>query len=130
VNPKLRKVRGALDVVGLPSDLLLRHGGHRVVYGVPLAANFRQVLLGLTERAQSIVPRSDHTATAVAAFWRRRWLAPRVMRTEVREAVRTHTLVYPVTHGARVLLPPVAGEEGPLFAAVTPDAAEVTQAAR
>jgi hypothetical protein len=124
VNPKLRKVRDALDVVGMPSDLLLRHGGHRVVYGIPLATNFRQVLLGLAERARSIVPKTNEAAAAIAAFWGRRWLAPRAASREVRDAVRAHTLVYPVTHGARVQLPFVAGEGGPLFAPVEPEAPE------
>jgi len=118
VNPKLRKVRGALDAVGMPSDLLLRHGGRRVVYGVPLAANFREVLLGRAERVRSIVPKTDEAAVAIAAFWCRRWLAPRVLSHEVRDAVRVQTLVYPVTHRARVQLPAMPGEEGPLFASL------------
>lgn len=124
VNPKLRKVRDALDFVGMPSDLLLHHGGHRVVYGIPLATNFRDMLLGLAERARSIVPKTDETARAIAAFWGRRWLAPRVARREVRDAVRAHSLVYPVTHGARVRLPPAAGEGGPLFTPVEPEPQE------
>jgi hypothetical protein len=118
VNPKLRKIRGALDAIGMPSDLLLRHGGHRVVYGIPLAINFREVLLGLTKRARSIVPQTDAAAEAIAAFWGRRWLAPRTGNQQVRDAVRAHTLVYPMTHGARVQLPAMPGEEGPLFAAL------------
>ena len=46
VNPKLRKVRGALDALGLASDKLLQHGSARLIYGVPLAVNFREILLG------------------------------------------------------------------------------------
>jgi len=116
VNPKLRKVRSALDAVGMPSDLLLRHGGRRVVYGIPLAANFREVLLNRAERVRSIVPKTDEAAAAIAAFWVRRWLTPRVANPEVRDAIREHTLVYPIAHGGRVQLPAVPGEEGPLFA--------------
>lgn len=45
VNPLMRKIREALDLLGLPSDAILRHGNRRIVYGVPLAQNFREVLL-------------------------------------------------------------------------------------
>src|SRR2546427_8691650 len=47
VNPLMRKLRDGLAEVGLPSDDLLKHGNARVVYGVQLAKNFREVLLGL-----------------------------------------------------------------------------------
>jgi hypothetical protein len=47
VNPLMRKMREALNMVGLPSEILLRHGNQRIIYGVPLAKNFRHVLLGL-----------------------------------------------------------------------------------
>jgi hypothetical protein len=128
VNPKLRKAREALDSLEMPSDLLLRHGGHRVVYGVPLAANFREVLLGFAERPQSIVPKTDAAVAAMTAFWVRRWLAPRTGSQQVRDAVRAHTLVYPVTHGARVQMPLIDGEEGPLFASLEQEAHEAEAA--
>src|SRR5207247_8343887 len=44
VNPKLRKVRVALDAIGLPSDALLQHGSPRLIYVVPLATTFCGVL--------------------------------------------------------------------------------------
>ena len=47
VNPLMRKIRDGLNVVGLPADALLRHGNPRVVYGVTLAANFREYCWGL-----------------------------------------------------------------------------------
>ena len=34
VNPKLRKVRDGIDLLGWPSEVLLQHGRHRIVYGV------------------------------------------------------------------------------------------------
>lgn len=118
VNPKLRKVRSALDAVGMPSDLLLRHGGRRVVYGIPLAADFREVLLGRAKRVRSIVPKTDEAASAISAFWVRRWLAPRVASPEVRDAVRAQTLINPVAHSGRVLLPVLPEEDGPLFSPI------------
>ena len=46
VSPRLRKIRAGLDHLGMPSDLLLAHGSSRLVYGVSLAHNFREYLLG------------------------------------------------------------------------------------
>jgi hypothetical protein len=55
VNPKLRKVRGALDSVGLPSEQLLQHGSPRLIYAVPLAANFRDILVGRAKRPKYLM---------------------------------------------------------------------------
>jgi len=57
VNPRLRKIRDALDAVGLPSEPILRHVDRRIIYGIPLAANFRQVLLGVDAHPSPILPR-------------------------------------------------------------------------
>jgi hypothetical protein len=116
VNPKLRKVRSAFDLLGLPSDLLLQHGSPRIIYAVPLARNFREVLTGRSARAMPLIPDRPETSAFIAEFWRERWLAKRIENPSVQEAVRIQSLAYPVQHGARVVLPPVAGEDGPLFA--------------
>lgn len=116
VNPKLRKVRAALEAVGLPSDLLLQHSSPRIVYVVPVATNFREVLLGCAEEPDYILPQTSATTAAIADYWRRRWLNRRVEDDAVLERVKAHTLIYPVRHGARVPLPlAVAGALGPLF---------------
>ena len=107
VNPLLRKIREALEAVGFVSDELLLHRNERVVYGIPLASNYQDVLLGLAKRPVYIVPQSDgptHT-TRLADFWRERWLLSRIQRTEILERVAEHTLAHPVRHGARVPLP-------------------------
>lgn len=116
VNPKLRKVRTALDLVGMVSDALLQHRSRRVIYGVPLASNFREVLIGLAAHPRLIVPRDPAATTAIVDFWRERWLSRRIERRETIAAVATHALAYPVRHGARVVLPLTSEEEGPLFA--------------
>ncbi|HEV2715431.1 MAG TPA: hypothetical protein VGU64_09230, partial [Terriglobales bacterium] len=117
VNPKLRKVRTALDVVGLPSDTLLRHGSPRFVYAVPLARNFRDVLLGFKRKPAFIIPATEAATAAVVDYWRVRWLARRIERVDVLDAVRRHTLAYPITHGARVVVSPIKADYGPLFLA-------------
>jgi hypothetical protein len=108
-------VRAGLEAVGLTSDPLLQHGNPRLVFVVPLASNFREVLIGLEKRARSIVPKTDTANKAVVDFWRKRWLSRRILVPEVLERVQLQTLVYPIRHRARVALPPVAGEDGPLF---------------
>jgi hypothetical protein len=111
VNPKLRKLRSGLELVGFPADALLRHGDSRLVYGVALATNFRDVLLDLTKRRVPLVPKAaaGKGLQLLFDFWLRRWLAGRVDRPDVLENVSSHTMVHPVTHGARVTLPD--GEE-------------------
>jgi hypothetical protein len=116
VNPRLRMVREALDLVGLPSDLVLRHGSPRLVYGIPLATNFRDVLLGRTTRPRFILPRSAPRASteALIQYWVRRWLLGRIESANVIEELGRHVLTHPVHHGARVCLPYLQ-EEAPLF---------------
>lgn len=117
VNPRLRKMRDALDMVGLDSDAVLQHGNRRIIYGVPLASNFREVLLGIDEEPDWLLPTDNPAATtsAIADFWIRRWLSGRITRDGVLDRVAKHRLTYPIRHGARVQLPPV-DEIGPLFA--------------
>lgn len=116
VNPKFRKVRTALTAVGLPSDHLLKHGSKRIVYAVPLASNFREILIGRARKPDYILP-ADGTGTQdVIEFWYQRWLGKRIERPDVLERVAEHSTAYPVDHGARVELPPLEEESrAPLF---------------
>jgi hypothetical protein len=105
VNPKLRKVRAALDSVGLPSNLLLQHGSPRLVYGIALARNFREILLGLHARPIYLIPDRPEATAQIVDFWRTRWLSRRVENVEVIRAVKQHSLLHPIQHGARVPVP-------------------------
>lgn len=107
VNPLMRKLRDGLDEVGLPADELLLHGNKRVVYGVPIAENFREVLLGHDSQPKYFLSakRAKRHTEMLADFWRKRWLSGRITRAGVLEQVVKHTLSYPITHGARVQLP-------------------------
>ena len=115
VNPKLRKIRSALDAVGFPSDSLLQHGSPRIIYAVALASNFRDVLVGTSRRPKYILPSGGDTMRAIVQYWRERWLSRRIDNSRVLEDVARNTGSYPVTHGARVDLPPLSEESGPLF---------------
>jgi hypothetical protein len=104
VNPLMRKIRQALDYVGLPSDLLLKHGNQRVIYGVPLASNFSEILLGQASRPKyflSLRSATDKTE-ALAEFWRKRWLSSRLNYPGILDQVAKHTLSRPIRHGAAV----------------------------
>jgi hypothetical protein len=105
VNPKLRKVRAALDAVGLPSNLLLQHGSPRLVYGIALAKNFREILLGVQSRPSYLIPDGSDAANRIVDFWFTRWVVKRIQNEEVLKAVASHSLAAPVRHGARVVLP-------------------------
>ena len=54
----MRKMREVLDLLGLSSDAFLKHGNRRIVYGIPLAENFRELLIGIQDAA-SIPPGSE-----------------------------------------------------------------------
>jgi hypothetical protein len=104
VNPKLRKIREALDQCGFPSDALLRHGSPRLVYALPLAGNLADLLMGRSKRPRWILRTtapSDGTKL-IASFWRRRWLTGRIQSAEVLAQVASHSVGHPIVHGARV----------------------------
>lgn len=106
-NPRMRKMREAFDRVGLPSNEVLCHGNPRVVYGVALARNFRETLLGLDKTPSYYLPLSNdrEQTREISDYWRERWLVGRIGRPGILEEVTKHTLAYPVNHGARVVLP-------------------------
>jgi hypothetical protein len=107
VNPLMRKIRDGLARVGLPSDALLRHGNSRVVYGVALAKNFRDILFGLSTKPSYLLPTNNlnEQTQKLTAYWRNRWLSKRIRRDSILGDIARHTLSYPITHGARVALP-------------------------
>lgn len=109
VNPKLRKVRQGLDLLGWPSDELLQHGRQRIIYCVSLVTNLLPYLLGLDRepkyRFRSNV--ADDT-TKVVDWWATRWLGRRLRSDEVMKRVESHrSLDGRGSHGARVILPEI-----------------------
>jgi hypothetical protein len=112
-SPKLRKIRQGLDLLGLPSNLLLRHHRRRVVYAVRLVRNLREYLLGIEPDPRYLVPiENGRAATAcIAGWWRERWLRKRIDPDDVLTEVARHTLVRPIRHGARVLVPAPADQQ-------------------
>ena len=106
VNPLMRKLREALNAVNLPSELMLRHGNRRIIYAVPLARNFKNVLMGIDQRASYIIPAGagEGSTVLLAEYWRQRWLDKRIENDSVLADVATNRLSYPIVHGARIIL--------------------------
>lgn len=117
VNPLMRKIREALDSVGFVSDEILWHGNERVVYGIPLASNYREILLGLAKRPAYIVPQTNaqERTEMLAEYWRNRWLSSRINTPGILEKIAEHTLTHPIRHGARVPLMRDSYETGYLW---------------
>lgn len=110
VSPRLRKVRLGIAALGWPANDLLRHGRERILYGVPLVENLRDYSLGIDEKPEYLLnPELPEADARIADWWFERWCRRRVARQDVLESMRTHSLVRPVRHGARVPLP--AGNE-------------------
>lgn len=117
VNPRLRKIRDGLDLLKLPTQELLSHGAPRLVYLARLIHNTSEFLLGLDNTPEYLVPlNSGRDATnSISRWWIERWLVQRVAREDVLQRVERHTLVHPITHGAKVDLPVSTDDRDRLF---------------
>ncbi len=117
VNPLMRKIREGLALLGLPADVLLKHGSKRLVYGIALAQNFEDYLLGFTNNPRYLIPgsRPKFRTELIADFWRQRWLLKRLSKEGVLDEVARHNCVYPIRHGAQVQLPKIDGDVLELF---------------
>jgi hypothetical protein len=105
-NPLIRKLKDAMEYLKLESNPILNHRNKRVVYGIALAENFGDVLIGLTKRPKYWIPQTKPKLRSelIGKYWIKRWLVNRIMNNDVMEKVGTHILSYPITHGARVPL--------------------------
>lgn len=107
VNPKLRKIRDGLDLLGWPSEELLQHRRPRIVYGISLVDNLLPYLLGVDRHPSYVFRRNvSNDVDRIAEWWYDRWLKNRVCSRAVLASLENHGLERPVTHGARVVLPP------------------------
>lgn len=75
-NWKLRVVRVALESIGLDGNMLLKHGINREVYAMPLAQNYRDILLGRRKRSLGCTLPAGN----ISEFCKQRWMIPRSIR--------------------------------------------------
>ena len=119
-NPKLRALREGFAALGFDEEVLLHHGNLKLIYGVRLISNLRDYLLGIASKpdyrfSQRTPRRSTDT---IVQWWVDRWLRRRLNRDDrdvILAEVAKNTLVYPITHGARVRLPVGDVEQESLF---------------
>lgn len=79
-SPKLRLVRAGLDTLGLDSSVFLRHHSPRLLYGASLCSNLPELLIGITEEPEYVLPPGRASTTILIDHWRERWLARRLER--------------------------------------------------
>jgi hypothetical protein len=102
----MRKVRDGLAALGWPANELLKHGRERILYGVPLVKNLRDFSLGIDQEPDYLIdPDLEGADENVTAWWLDRWALRRAAQPAVQEGMRSHRLVRPVLHGARVPFP-------------------------
>lgn len=75
-NWRIRVVRAGLETIGLNGDDFLRHGIKREVYAMPLAKNWKQILLGKNKNCQSL----SLPAEKISEYCINRWTIPRSIR--------------------------------------------------
>lgn len=77
-NWRLRVIRAALEQLGVDGDSVMRHGIGREVYALPIADNWKGVLLG----RESAVAFRGLTVADIATYCLRRWIVPRARRDQ------------------------------------------------
>ncbi len=120
VSPKFRKIREGLDQLNFPTDALLQHGRARIIYGVALARNIREYLLGMDEAPDYICSLKDSRSSTkvIADWWIERWLSRRIDSDAVLDEVARHTTVRDgryLLHGACLRLPEADDVQQTLF---------------
>jgi hypothetical protein len=119
-NPRLRALREGLALLGLDEESLLYHGNQKLIYGVRLISNLRNYLLGIETRPKyRFSMRSARgSSESIVEWWIERWLTRRLNREDASKTLQEvwiHSLVHPITHGARVALPDEDLEHETLF---------------
>lgn len=87
-SAKLRLIRTGLEALGLDANSFLRHNSRRIIYGVSLCANTDDVVMRISTRPRYLLPPGDAGTAVLIDYWRSRWLAGRITRPDVLEALR------------------------------------------
>ncbi len=74
-NWKIRAIRTGLEKLGLPSNLLM-HGIKREVYIAPLAENYKEILIGQSDKPKYY----EYETESLIDFFKHRWFIPRANR--------------------------------------------------
>ncbi len=106
-SPKLRSLRDGLNALGISADEMLQHGIEKVVYGATLVSNSSRYLLRLddTPHYLFLLEEAQASTARIAQHWFERWASGRMGQSETEQKLLVHTLVRPIRHGARVVIP-------------------------
>lgn len=89
VSPRMRKIRRGLKNCGLNTDIL-KHESRRIVYGIDLAKNSKNYLLGIDQTPEYYwefdEPQTEQES--IYQHWIDRWASMRVQKQEILEAIR------------------------------------------
>ncbi|WP_423743920.1 Druantia anti-phage system protein DruA (plasmid) [Haladaptatus sp. SPP-AMP-3] len=89
VSPRIRKIRRGLKNCGLETDLL-KHESRRIVYGIDLAENAQDYLLGIDEKPGYYWNFDDpeKEQQSIYDYWINRWASMRAQKQDVLEDIR------------------------------------------
>ena len=82
-SPKMRLVRAGLDALGLNASVFLRHHSPRLLYGANLCSNLSDLLIGLNQKPDYVLPSGPSSTAILTEHWRERWLTRRVQRADI-----------------------------------------------
>lgn|SRR6266478_1290805 len=76
-----------------------------------------EYLLGIEKRPRYILPQKEAALVReqMCQWWLERWVRRRIEREDVLERMAKHSLVHPIRHGARIVLPQTDLEQPELF---------------
>ena len=89
VSPRIRKIRRGLKNCGLETDLL-KHESRRIVYGIDLAENSQDYLLGIDDDPEYYWEFDDpeKEQESIYQYWIDRWASMRAQKQEVLGNIR------------------------------------------
>ena len=105
-SPLLRNINEAGRLLGIGKQVSVHHYQSRILYTIPLAKNWKEVLLGESVKAKYLLPLSTAKkgTSKIFKWWCERWFVDRALQSEKIEKVRRENMEYPIRHGARVPL--------------------------
>lgn len=83
-SPKMRIVRAGLETLGLDASVFLRHHSPRLLYGANLCSNLSDILVGISDQPEYVLPPGAESSAILIDHWRERWLSRRIEREEIR----------------------------------------------
>lgn len=89
ISPRIRKIRRGLNNCGLQTDLL-KHESRRIVYGIDLAENTKEYLLGIDDDPEYYWPSEDpeQEQQKIYQHWIDRWASMRAQKPDILEKIR------------------------------------------